>query len=57
LPAIVLVTKGTTPQRDYVAAFPDDRRFQNLGVEAAPGLDAFQDQKVGRTGGNLDVGG
>src|SRR5690606_40447721 len=35
---------------------PADRLFQNFGVKAAPRLDAFQDQEVGRAGGELDVG-
>ena len=30
--------------RDHVAVFPDDRCLENFGVEAAPDLDALQDQ-------------
>ena len=65
-PAIALVTKGTAPRRDflgerdvqarlagrnYVAVLPGNGCLENLGVEAAPGLDALQDQGVGQPRG------
>ena len=44
-------------RRDDVSLLPADRLLQDLGVEAAPGLDALLDQEVGRAGADLDVGG
>ena len=40
-----------------MAVFPGDGFLENLGVEAAPGLDGFQDQEVRAAGADLDVGG
>src|SRR5258707_9119375 len=44
-------------RRDDVAVLPDYRRLQDLGMEAAPILDALEDEKIGRAGADLDVGG
>ncbi len=44
-------------RRDDVAVLPDHGFLQDLGVEAAPRLNAFEDQEVGRTRTDLYVGG
>src|SRR5947209_19636182 len=44
-------------RRDDVAVLPAYRRLQDLGVEAAPILDAFEDQEIRRAGADLDIGG
>ena len=43
-------------RRNDVAVLPTNRLLQDLGMEAAPLLNAFQDQKVGRAGRDLNVG-
>ena len=40
-----------------IALFPANGFFQQLGVNAAPLLNAFQDQKIGRAGRDLYIGG
>src|SRR5258706_8676707 len=42
--------------RNDVAILPLDRLFQDLAMETAPGLDALEDQEIGTTGADLDVG-
>ena len=44
-------------RRDDVTVDPLDRRFQDLRMKAAPGLDAFEQEEVGTAGGELDVRG
>src|SRR5579871_7051911 len=43
-------------RRDHIARLPADRLAQDVGVEALPALDAFEDQEVGAAGRELDVG-
>src|SRR5260221_11374285 len=42
---------------DHIAFLPAHLLLQDLGVEAAPILDALEDQKVRAAGAELDVGG
>src|SRR3989442_57225 len=44
-----------TARRDDVAVDPLDGRLQDLRVESAPGLDAFEQQEVVATGGELAI--
>src|SRR3990170_7865256 len=41
--------------RDYVAVLPHDRPLEELRIEPAPRLDALEQEKVRRAGGELDV--
>src|SRR6476659_5457302 len=41
---------------DHKAVLPPDRRLQDLGVEAAPVEDPFEDEEVRAAGAELDVG-
>jgi len=43
--------------RDDISFFPANRIFQDLGVKAAPGLNAFLNQEIRAAGVNLNVGG
>src|SRR5215470_1652572 len=42
--------------RDDVALLPAHRLLQDLGVEAAPGLDALEDEEIRAAGREMDVG-
>src|SRR5215468_1599828 len=42
--------------RDDAALLPADRLLQDLGVEAAPGLDALEDEEIRAAGSEMDVG-
>src|SRR5689334_7549496 len=54
---VELDTKARLRGRDDVAILPTDSLLQDLGVEAAPLFDAFQDQEVRAAGADLYVGG
>src|SRR5579862_2275381 len=42
-------------RRDDIARLPADRLHEHVGMEALPALDAFEDQKVGAAGRELNV--
>src|SRR4029079_8428192 len=43
--------------RNDIALLPADRLLQYFRVKAAPGLDAFEDEEIGKRGGEVDIGG
>src|SRR4051812_1315115 len=42
-------------RRDDIAFFPAQGLLEELRMEAVPALDRFEDEEVGRAGGELDI--